>query len=111
VWAIVLGGCRPRLTGQGNQPAADRLEPPAFIILLSRKLARDLAMTVPQLPDSEDVFDEMRENAEQLDPLEALRHFLHGRQLQPPLRLCRHDLYRSCNHGRSLGAYSPNCRI
>jgi Transposase DDE domain group 1 len=37
----------------------------------------------------------MRENAEQLDPLEkwyrilseALRHFLHGRQLQPPLRL------------------------
>ena len=35
------------------------------------------------------------ENAEQLDPLEkwyrilseALRHFLHGRQLQPPLRL------------------------
>jgi Transposase DDE domain group 1 len=38
---------------------------------------------------------ELRENAEQLDPLEkwyrilseALRHFLHGRQLQPPLRL------------------------
>jgi hypothetical protein len=37
----------------------------------------------------------LRENAEQLDPLEkwyrilseALRHFLHGRQLQPPLRL------------------------
>jgi hypothetical protein len=38
---------------------------------------------------------ELRENAEQLGPLEkwyrilseALRHFLHGRQLQPPLRL------------------------
>jgi hypothetical protein len=38
---------------------------------------------------------ELRENAEQLNPLEkwyrilseALRHFLHGRQLQPPLRL------------------------
>jgi Transposase DDE domain group 1 len=38
---------------------------------------------------------ELRDNAEQLDPLEkwyrilseALRHFLHGRQLQPPLRL------------------------
>jgi hypothetical protein len=38
---------------------------------------------------------ELRKNAEQLDPLEkwyrilseALRHFLHGRQLQPPLRL------------------------
>jgi hypothetical protein len=38
---------------------------------------------------------ELRESAEQLDPLEkwyrilseALRHFLHGRQLQPPLRL------------------------
>src|SRR5271155_2340151 len=38
---------------------------------------------------------ELRINAEQLDPLakcyrilsEALRHFLHGRQLQPPLRL------------------------
>jgi hypothetical protein len=38
---------------------------------------------------------ELRENAEHLDPLEkwyrilseALRHFLHGRQLQPPLRL------------------------
>ena len=38
---------------------------------------------------------ELRENAEQLDPLEkwyrilseALHHFLHGRQLQPPLRL------------------------
>lgn len=38
---------------------------------------------------------ELRENAEQLDPLEkwyrilseALRHFLKGRQLQPPLRL------------------------
>ena len=38
---------------------------------------------------------ELRENAEPLDPLgkwyrilsEALRHFLHGRQLQPPLRL------------------------
>ena len=38
---------------------------------------------------------QLRENAEQLDPLEkwyrilseALRHFLHGRQLQPPLRL------------------------
>jgi len=38
---------------------------------------------------------ELRENAEQLDPLEkwyrilseALRHFLNGRQLQPPLRL------------------------
>jgi hypothetical protein len=38
---------------------------------------------------------ELRENAEQLDPLEkwyrilseALRHFLHGRQLRPPLRL------------------------
>jgi hypothetical protein len=38
---------------------------------------------------------ELRVNAEQLDPLakwyrilsEALRHFLHGRQLQPPLRL------------------------
>jgi hypothetical protein len=38
---------------------------------------------------------ELRENAEQLDPLEkwyrilseALRYFLHGRQLQPPLRL------------------------
>jgi hypothetical protein len=38
---------------------------------------------------------ELRENAEQLDTLgrwyrilsEALRHFLHGRQLQPPLRL------------------------
>ncbi len=38
---------------------------------------------------------ELRENAEQLDPLEkwyrilseALRHFLHRRQLQPPLRL------------------------
>ena len=38
---------------------------------------------------------ELRENAEQLDPLEkwyrilseALRHFLHGRQLQPPRRL------------------------
>jgi hypothetical protein len=37
----------------------------------------------------------LRQNAEQLDPLEkwyrilseALRHFLHGRQLQPPLRL------------------------
>ena len=37
----------------------------------------------------------LRVNAEQLDPLarwyrilsEALRHFLHGRQLQPPLRL------------------------
>jgi hypothetical protein len=37
----------------------------------------------------------LRENAEHLDPLEkwyrilseALRHFLHGRQLQPPLRL------------------------
>ena len=37
----------------------------------------------------------LRSNAEQLDPLakwyrilsEALRHFLHGRQLQPPLRL------------------------
>jgi Transposase DDE domain group 1 len=37
----------------------------------------------------------LRENAEQLDPLakwyrilsEALRHFLHGRQLRPPLRL------------------------
>jgi hypothetical protein len=37
----------------------------------------------------------LRENAEQLDPLakwyrilsEALRHFLKGRQLQPPLRL------------------------
>jgi Transposase DDE domain group 1 len=37
---------------------------------------------------------ELRKNAEQLDPLEkwyrilseALRHFLHGRQLQPPLR-------------------------
>ncbi|MGD0106820.1 MAG: hypothetical protein ABSC06_22695 [Rhodopila sp.] len=37
----------------------------------------------------------LRENAEQLDGLakwyrilsEALRHFLHGRQLQPPLRL------------------------
>jgi Transposase DDE domain group 1 len=37
----------------------------------------------------------LREDAEQLDPLakwyrilsEALRHFLHGRQLQPPLRL------------------------
>ena len=37
----------------------------------------------------------LRINAEQLDPLakwyrilsEALRHFLHGRQLQPPLRL------------------------
>jgi vacuolar-type H+-ATPase catalytic subunit A/Vma1 len=37
----------------------------------------------------------LRDNAEQLDPLgkwyrilsEALRHFLHGRQLQPPLRL------------------------
>jgi hypothetical protein len=38
----------------------------------------------------------LRQNAEQLDPLEkwyrilseALRHFLQGRQLQPPLRLC-----------------------
>jgi hypothetical protein len=38
---------------------------------------------------------ELRQNAKQLDPLEkwyrilseALRHFLHGRQLQPPLRL------------------------
>jgi hypothetical protein len=38
---------------------------------------------------------ELRINAEQLDPLakwhrilsEALRYFLHGRQLQPPLRL------------------------
>ena len=38
---------------------------------------------------------ELSENAEQLDPMEkcyrilseALRHFLHGRQLQPPLRL------------------------
>ena len=38
---------------------------------------------------------ELRKNAAQLDPLEkwyrtlseALRHFLHGRQLQPPLRL------------------------
>jgi hypothetical protein len=38
---------------------------------------------------------ELRKNAEQLNPLEkwyrilseALRHFLHGRQLQPPLRL------------------------
>jgi hypothetical protein len=38
---------------------------------------------------------DLRENLEQLDPLEkwfrilseALRHFLHGRQLQPPLRL------------------------
>jgi hypothetical protein len=38
---------------------------------------------------------ERRENAEQLNPLEtwcrilseALRHFLHGRQLQPRLRL------------------------
>jgi hypothetical protein len=38
---------------------------------------------------------QLRENAEQLNPLEkwyrilseALRHFLHGRQLQPPLRL------------------------
>jgi hypothetical protein len=38
---------------------------------------------------------ELRDNAEQLDPLakwyrilsEALRHFLHGRQLQPPRRL------------------------
>jgi hypothetical protein len=38
---------------------------------------------------------ELRENAEQLDPLEkwyrilseALRHFLHGRQLRPPTRL------------------------
>ncbi len=38
---------------------------------------------------------ELRKNAEQLDPLgkwyrilsEALHHFLHGRQLQPPLRL------------------------
>jgi hypothetical protein len=38
---------------------------------------------------------ELRENAEQLDPLAkwyrilsvALRHFLHGRQLRPPLRL------------------------
>jgi len=38
---------------------------------------------------------ELRKNAEQLDPLEkwyrilseALRHFLKGRQLQPPLRL------------------------
>jgi hypothetical protein len=38
---------------------------------------------------------QIRQNAEQLDPLakwyrilsEALRHFLHGRQLQPPLRL------------------------
>jgi hypothetical protein len=37
----------------------------------------------------------LRVNAEQLDPLarwyrilsEALQHFLHGRQLQPPLRL------------------------
>jgi hypothetical protein len=37
----------------------------------------------------------LRISAEQLDPLakwyrilsEALRHFLHGRQLQPPLRL------------------------
>ena len=37
----------------------------------------------------------LRENAEQLDPLEkwyrilseALRYFLHGRQLQPPPRL------------------------
>lgn len=39
--------------------------------------------------------DQLRRSAEQLDPLqrwyrilsEALRHFLHGRQLQPPLRL------------------------
>jgi hypothetical protein len=38
---------------------------------------------------------DLRKNAEQLDPLEkwyrilseALRHFLHRRQLQPPLRL------------------------
>jgi hypothetical protein len=38
---------------------------------------------------------ELRENAERLDPLEkwcrilseTLRHFLHGRQLQPPLHL------------------------
>jgi hypothetical protein len=38
---------------------------------------------------------ELRENAEQLDPLarwyrilsEALRHFLQGRRLQPPVRL------------------------
>jgi hypothetical protein len=38
---------------------------------------------------------DLRENAEQLDPLEewccilseALQHFLHGRQLQPPLHL------------------------
>jgi hypothetical protein len=38
---------------------------------------------------------DLRQNAEQLDPLakwyrilsEALRHYLHGRQLQPPLRL------------------------
>jgi hypothetical protein len=42
-----------------------------------------------------DFLAELRTNAEQLDPLEkwyrilseALRHFLHGRQLQPPLRL------------------------
>jgi len=41
------------------------------------------------------VLAELRDNAEQLDPLEkwyrilseALRHFLHGRQLQPPLCL------------------------
>jgi len=39
--------------------------------------------------------ERLRKSAEQLDPLqrwyrilsEALRHFLHGRQLQPPLRL------------------------
>jgi hypothetical protein len=38
---------------------------------------------------------ELRKNAEQLEPLEkwyrilseALRHFLHGRQLQPPLHI------------------------
>ena len=42
-----------------------------------------------------DFLTRLRENAEQLDPLEkwyrilseALRHFLHGRRLQPPLRL------------------------
>jgi hypothetical protein len=41
----------------------------------------------------------LRENAAQLDPLgkcyrilsEALRHFLHGRQLQPPLRVAAHN--------------------